>query len=58
MTELFKTKQDLNPPFMKDILGNAISAIRLRHGKDAQLPKVRTKPFGNETTANLRNKPR
>ena len=55
MTEIFKTKFDLNPPFMKDIFMERGITYNLRHGNDAQLPKVRTTSFGVETLAYLEN---
>ena len=56
MTEMYKTKSDLNPPFMKDIFMERNISYNLRHGSDAQLPKVRTTSFGIETTVYLGNK--
>ena len=53
MIELYKTKNDLNPPFMKDIFGERKISYSLRHGSDAQIPKVRTTSFGIETIAYL-----
>ena len=37
MTKIFKTKRDLNPPFMKDIFMKRSISYNLRHGSDAQL---------------------
>ena len=56
MTEMYKTKSDLNPPFMKDIYMERNISYNLRHGNDAQLPKVRTTSFGIETTVYVGNK--
>ena len=56
MTEMYKTKSNLNPPFMKDICMERNIGYNLRHGNDAQLPKVRTTSFGIETTVYLGNK--
>ena len=56
MTEMYKTKSDLNPLFMKDIYMERNISYNLRHGNDAQLPKVRTTSFGIETTVYLGNK--
>ena len=53
MTEIFKTKSHLNPPFMKDIFQERNMNYNLRHGNDAQVPKVRTTSFGIETIAYL-----
>ena len=49
MTEIFKTKSNLNLPFMKDIFQERNVNYSLRHGNDAQIPKVRTTSFGIET---------
>ena len=56
MTEIFKTKFDLNPTFMKEIFMQRNIDYNLRHGNDAQLPKVRTTSFGIETIAFLGNR--
>ena len=48
MTEIFKTKCGLNPPFMKEIFMQRNISYSLRHGDDSQLPKVRTISFGVE----------
>ena len=56
ITEIFKTKSHLNPPFIKDIFQERIMNYDLRHGNDAQLPKVRTTSFGIETIAYLGNR--
>ena len=55
MTEMYKTKFDLHPPCMKDIFMERNISCNLRHGNDAQLPKVRTTSFGIESIAYLRN---
>ena len=47
---------DLNPPFMKEIFMQRNISYSLRHGDDAQLPKVRTTSFGVESIAYLGNK--
>ena len=56
MTEIYKTKCGLNPPFMNDIFMQRNISYSLRHGDDAQLPKVRTTSFGVESIAYLGNK--
>ena len=53
MTEIFRTKSHLNPPFMKDIFQERNMNYNLRNGNDAQVPKVRTTSFGIETIAYL-----
>ena len=49
MTEIFKTKSHVNPRFMKGIFQERNMSYNLRHGNDAQVPKVRTTSFGMET---------
>ena len=59
ITEIYETKCGLNPPFMKDIFMQrniSFSAVKVRHGDDTQLPKVRTTSFGVEFIAHLGNK--
>ena len=56
MTEIYKTKCGLNPPFMKEIFMQRNIGYSLRHGDDAQLPKVPTTSFGVESIAYLGNK--
>ena len=53
MMEIFKTKSHLNSPFMKDIFQKRNVNYNLRHGNDAQLPKVRTTSFGIKTITYL-----
>ena len=53
MTEVFKTKFHLNPPFMKDFFRERNMSYNLRHANDAQLPKVQTTSSGIETIAYL-----
>ena len=52
MTEIFKTKSHLNPPFMKDIFRERNMNYSLRHANDAQIPTS----FGIETTTYLGNR--
>ena len=56
MMEIFKTKFDWNPPFMKDIFIERRITDNLRHGNDVQLPKMWTTSFRVETLAYLGNK--
>ena len=56
MTEMYKTKLILNPPFMKGIFMERNISYNLRRGNDAQLPKVRTTSYGIESIAYLGNK--
>ena len=48
MTEIFKTKNNLNPIFMKDIFATKNSYYSLRNPNHLQLPKVRTSKYGTE----------
>ena len=56
MTEIYKTKCSLNPPFMKNIFLQRSISFRLRHSNDAELPEVRTTSFGIELITYLGNK--
>ena len=49
MTEIYKTRSGLCPPFMKDIFVDRNTGYDLRHGNDSQFPKVRTTKYGIET---------
>ena len=55
MTEIYKTKFDLNPPFMKEIFLERNISYDLRRGNDAQLPKVLNTSFGIESITHLGN---
>ena len=48
MTEIFKTINNLNPIFMKDIFATKHSYYSLRNPNHLQLPKVRTTKYGTE----------
>ena len=48
MTEIFKTKNNLNPIFMKDIFATKNSYYSLRNPNNLQMPKVRTTKYGTE----------
>ena len=56
MTEIYKTKSGLSPPFMKDIFAEQNMCYDLRHGNDLQLPKVHTTTYGIETISFLGNR--
>ena len=56
MTEIYKTKSGLSPPFMKDIFAERNTGYNLRHDNDSQLPKVHTTTYGIETIAFLGNR--
>ena len=48
MIEIFKTKNDLNPTFMKDIFAERDNYYSLRNINHLQLPKVRTTIYSTE----------
>ena len=48
MIEIFKTKNDLNPTFMKDVFTERDNYHSLRNINHFQLPKVRTRKYGTE----------
>ena len=53
MTEIFETKSHLNSSFMEDFFQERNMNYNLRHGNDAQIPKVRTTSFEVVTIAYL-----
>ena len=56
MTQIYKTKSGLSPPFMKDIFAEWNTGYNLRHGKALQLPKGHTTTYGIETISFLGNR--
>ena len=56
ITEIYKTRSGLSPPFMKDSFAERNTGYNCRHGNDSQLPKVHTTTYGIETISFLRNK--
>ena len=48
MTEIYKARSGLSPPFMKDIFADQNTGYDLRHGNDSHLPKVRATTYGME----------
>ena len=56
MTEIYKTRSGLSPPFMKDIFAERNTGYNLRHGNDSQLPKVHTTTYGIGTISFLGNR--
>ena len=48
MIEIFKTKDDLNPTFMKGIFAERYSCYSLRRANDLQLPNVMTTIYCTE----------
>ena len=53
MTEIYKTRSGLGPPFMKDIFTVRNTGYNLRQGNDSQLPKVHKTTYGIETISLL-----
>ena len=56
MTEIYKTKYGLSPPFIKDIFAERNTGYNLSHGNDSQLPTVHTTTYGIETISFLGNR--
>ena len=56
MTEIYKTRSGLSPPFMKDIFAVRNNDYDLRQGNDSQLLKVHTIIYGVETISFLGNR--
>ena len=56
MTESYKTKSGLSPPFMKDIFTDRNTGYDLRHGNDSQLLKAHATTYGIETISFLVNR--
>ena len=56
MTEIYKTKSNLNPPFLREIFREHDISYNLRHGNDTKLPNVRGTTYGVITIDNLGNK--
>ena len=54
MTEIYKNRSGLSPPFMKDIFADRNTGYDARHGNDSELPKVHTCRI--ETISFLRNR--
>ena len=42
MTEIYKTRFGLSPPFMKDTFADRNTGYNLKHDNDSQLPKVQS----------------
>ena len=53
MTEIYKTKSGLSPPFMKDTIAERNTGYNVRQGNDSQLPKVHTTTYGIELYPSL-----
>ena len=56
ITEIYKTRSGLNPPFMKDIFTVWSTGYDLRQGDDSQLPKVHAITYGIETISFFGNR--
>ena len=56
MTENYKTKSGLSPPFVKDIFAKRNTGYNLTHGNDSRIPKVHTTTHGIETISFLGNR--
>ena len=49
MTEMYKTKNGLNPVFMKEIFCENERHYNLRNSSDFSLPRIRTVAYGSES---------
>ena len=49
MTEMYKTKNDLNPAFMREIFCQQECQYNLRNSNDFPLPRIKTVTYGSET---------
>ena len=49
MTEMYKTKNGLNPAFMREIFCQQESQHNLRNSNDFSLPRIKTVTYGSET---------
>ena len=49
MIEMFKTKENINPPFMREIFCERNVAYNLRNINEFLLPRVRTTIYGSDT---------
>ena len=49
MIEMFKTKENINPPFIKEIFRESNITYNQRHNNEFMLPKVKTVTYGTET---------
>ena len=49
MTEMCKTKNGLNPAFMREIFCEHESQYNLRNSNDFSLPRIKTVTYGSET---------
>ena len=49
MTEMFKTHQNINPNFMKEIFKERENMYSLRNNNEFEIPKIKTVIFGSDT---------
>ena len=49
MTEMLKAKENLSPPFMKELLRERNITYNLRHNNEFMLPRAKTVTYGTET---------
>ena len=49
ITEMFKTKENLGPPFMKEIFRERNITYNLRHNNEFMLPRAKIVTYGTET---------
>ena len=49
MTEMFKIKENLSPPFMEEIFREHNITYDLRHNNEFMLPRAKTVSYGTET---------
>ena len=49
MIEIFKTKGNINPPFMREIFCERHAVYNLRINNEFMVPRVRTTCYGTET---------
>ena len=49
MTEMYKTKNGLNPAFMRKIFCQQESQYNLRNSNDFSIPRIKTVTYGSET---------
>ena len=49
MIEMFKTKENINPPFMKELFRERKNTYNLRNNNEFMLPRAKTVAYGTET---------
>ena len=53
MIEIFKTRGNINPPFMREIFCERHAVYNLRNNNEFMVPRVRTTCYGTETIKNI-----